>query len=92
MSLLSLKKNTGNDPDLQAEYVTLHAEIIKNRRLELKMTTSEVAKAVCLSRTMIESIENGSQTGFYSPIVKFTAVKRVASFLGIPAEDHTNQN
>jgi len=92
MSLFSLKKNAPNDPVMQEEYVALNAENIKNRRLELKMTTSEVAKAVCLSRTMIESIENGSQTGFYSPIVKFTAVKRVAGFLGISAEDHTNQN
>lgn len=92
MSFFSLNKNPSSDPLLQEEFDALNGEALKNKRLELKLSTSEVAKAVCLSKTMIESIENGSQVGFYSPIVKFTAAKRVAGFLGIPVENYTNQN
>jgi cytoskeleton protein RodZ len=69
----------------------LNGEVFKNKRLELKLTTSEVARSTCLSTTMIDSIENGSQKGFYSNDIKISAAKRVAKFLEIDESHYLSE-
>lgn len=54
-----------------------------NKRKKLRLTISDVAKALTLSETQIKSLENNLEIGFASPKYKLILLKRYAKLLDI---------
>jgi cytoskeleton protein RodZ len=50
-------------------------------REKCALSVEELAHLACLSKKQIQQIENGGHDAFYSPVIKFTAAKKVAQFI-----------
>jgi len=73
-----------NKPTKLAE---IRKEAFTKARESLGLSTKELSSLACLSTRQIEQIENGEMSSFYSPQIKVTAAKKVASLLKLKEED-----
>ena len=51
------------------------------------MSVEELAHLACLTKKQIQQIENGGRNSFYSPVIKFTAAKKVAKLIRLDEKD-----
>jgi len=65
----------------------IRAEAFIAAREKCALSVEELAHLACLSRKQIQQIENGQSSSFYSPIVKFTAAKKVAKLIQLNEND-----
>jgi DNA-binding XRE family transcriptional regulator len=56
-------------------------------REKCALSVEELAHLACLSKKQIQQIENGQGSSFYSPMVKFTAAKKVAKLIQLDEKD-----
>ena len=68
------------------KYIYYNYKLI-NKRKNLRLSISDVAKSLTLSTTQIKSLENNLDIGFASPKYKLILLKRYAKFLDIKLED-----
>ena len=73
-----------NKPTKLAE---IRKEAFTKARESLGLSTKELSSLACLSTRQIEQIENGEMSSYYSPQIKVTAAKKVASLLKLKEED-----
>ena len=56
-------------------------------REKCALSVEKLAHLACLSKKQIQQIENGQTSAFYSPTVKFTAAKKVATLIQLDEKD-----
>lgn len=75
-----------NDPDSP-----INGSLLRLQRESRGWTLNDMAHRSCLSLKQVQQLEEGGSESFYSEAVKLTAAKKVASLLGLPAEQATSQ-
>jgi len=56
-------------------------------REKCALSVEELAHLACLSKKQIQQIENGGRDAFYSPVIKFTAAKKVAQLIQLDEKE-----
>jgi len=70
--------------------MSIDGDLLRKQREIRGWTVNDIAMRACLSVKQIRQLEEGGSESFYSPAVKLTAAKKVASLLGIsiaPVQD-----
>jgi cytoskeleton protein RodZ len=70
-----------------AKLPEIRKESFTAARERLGLTVKELSAKSCFSVRQIEQLENGENSSFYSPQVKVTAAKKVASLLNLSEEE-----
>jgi cytoskeleton protein RodZ len=65
----------------------INGELLKLRREERGWAQSDMATRACMSIKQIRQIEEGGISAFYSESVKLAAAKKVATLLGLSAQE-----
>lgn len=65
----------------------IRAQAFIDAREKRGLSVEELASLACLSKKQIQQIENGQTDAFYSPFIKYTAAKKIASLIQLSEQE-----